>query len=100
MYSLYFIVFAVDVIRNRKVKRNFLLYGILMFACIAGELYQEVFGRSYVNHIQDISVKYDMKTKYEKNYGDRDGYVNVNGKIEVMEDVTNYIKQSICDIMT
>ena len=35
VFGVYFLAFIVDTVKNRKVKKSFLLYGILMFTSVA-----------------------------------------------------------------
>jgi hypothetical protein len=47
----------------------------------AGELYSEVFGKSFENHLDKPPALYDMRTRFDEILGGADGYLQSRGDV-------------------
>ncbi len=70
---------------ERCLKRNIHLINLATEPVEAGVLYQMLFGKEFVNHLNRPPVCYDMRTMYGREFGGLDHYV-ADG-IEVISDI-------------
>lgn len=59
----------------------------------AGEVYEHIYGTTFVNEISEHPLKYDFRTMYSDQMGGRNGYI-LDAQ-HVLDEITGFIKQAV-----